>query len=52
MLAYFSSYAVKNNVISNEEAALWMKQIQDLSKTESFFFCVNRFLFTAVKVDV
>jgi arsenite methyltransferase len=52
MLAYFSSNAVKNKVITNEEAELWMKQILDLSKTDSFFFCVNRFLFTAVKVDV
>jgi arsenite methyltransferase len=52
MLAYFSSNAVKNKVITNKEAELWMKKILDLSKTDSFFFCVNRFLFTAVKVDV
>jgi arsenite methyltransferase len=52
MLEYFSTYAVKNKVITKDEAKLWMTQIQDLSKTESFFFCVNRFLFTAVKVGV
>ena len=50
MLEYFSTYAVKNKVITSDDAQLWMKQIRDLSKTDSYFFCVNRFLFTAVKV--
>lgn len=49
MLEYFSTYAVKNKVISAEEAERWITQIRDLAKTDSFFFCVNRFLFTAVK---
>jgi len=49
MLEYFSTYAVKNKVISAEEADLWITQIRDLANTDSFFFCVNRFLFTAVK---
>ena len=49
MLEYFSTYAVKNKVITKDEAQLWMTQIRDLSKTEGYFFCVNRFLFTAVK---
>jgi len=49
MLEYFSSYAVKNKIITKDQAALWMTQIRDLSKADSFFFCVNRFLFTAVK---
>ena len=50
MLEYFSTYAVKNKVITSDDAQLWMKQIRDLSTTDSYFFCVNRFLFTAVKV--
>ena len=49
MLEYFSTYAVKTNAVTAEEAELWIMQIRDLAKTDSFFFCVNRFLFTAVK---
>jgi arsenite methyltransferase len=49
MLKYFSTYAVKNNAVTAEEAELWITQIRDLAKTDNFFFCVNRFLFTAVK---
>jgi arsenite methyltransferase len=52
MLEYFSNYAVKSKVITKVEAELWMTQIRDLSKTESYFFCVNRFLFTAVKAGI
>jgi len=52
MLEYFSSYAVKNKIVTKDEATLWMTQIRNLSKTDSFFFCVNRFLFTAVKAGV
>lgn len=49
MLNYFSNYAVKNGVITQDESELWMLQIRELAKTDSYFFCVNRFLFTAVK---
>ena len=50
MLEYFTTYAVKNKVITSDDAQLWMKQIRDLAKTDGYFFCVNRLLFTAVKV--
>jgi arsenite methyltransferase len=49
MLANFSTSAAKNNVVTEAEADQWITEIRDLAKTDSFFFCVNRFLFTAVK---
>jgi arsenite methyltransferase len=49
MLENFLDYAVKDKAITKDEAMLWMAQIRDLSKKEGYFFCVNRFLFTAVK---
>ena len=34
---------------AREESDQWLAQMQQLSKQDAYFFCVNRFLFTAVK---
>jgi ubiquinone/menaquinone biosynthesis C-methylase UbiE len=52
MLENFSDCAVKHAIITKNEAERWMTEIQHLAKNEAYFFCVNRFLFTAVKVEV
>lgn len=49
MLKFFSVYAVGNNAVTAEEARLWISQISEQAKTDDFFSCINRFLFTAVK---
>lgn len=52
MLENFSECAVKIKSITENEAESWMTQILALSKEDAYFFCVNRFLFTAVKIGV
>ncbi len=49
MIRWFSKTAVKRGVISQEESDQWVAQIGRLSEQDAYFFCVNRFLFTAIK---
>jgi len=49
MLKWFTKNAVKQGAITNQESVQWQQEIQDLARQKAFFFCVNRFLFTAVK---
>ena len=49
ILQDFLLHAVKDKAITTQEAEQWITQIRDLGKNDSYFFCVNRFLFTAVK---
>jgi arsenite methyltransferase len=49
MLKIFSSTAVKYEVITEKEAEIWMLDQMDLAQRDEFFFCVNRFLFSATK---
>ena len=49
MLKLFAKNAVKQVVISQQESDQWQAQVQALVQRDAYFFCVNRFLFTAVK---
>ena len=49
MLDNFAATALKQKIISPEESQLWLNDIADLAKRDAYLFCVNRFLFSAVK---
>lgn len=49
MATYMLRTAVKNGTVSPEQADAFLADLQARSKTNDYFFCVNRFLFTAVK---
>ena len=49
MIRYMAKNAVKREVISQQQADQWLQDIKSLVKEHSFFFCINRFLFTAIK---
>lgn len=36
-------------IVSKEEGRAWFEQVAELGKKDEFFFCVNRFLFAAIK---
>lgn len=45
---WLTKNAVKQAVVSKQECDQWMRQIRQLAEQDAQFFCVNRFLFTAV----
>ena len=49
MLKWFAKNAVKQAAITQQESDQWQAQVQELAQRNAYFFCVNRFLFTAVK---
>ncbi len=49
MLKTFVDNARKRGVIDDDEAAAWRDGIEQLSARGEYFFCVNRFLFSAIK---
>ena len=49
MFGNFAETARKREIISDREAEEWLAGIERLIADDAFFFCVNRFLFTAVK---
>ena len=49
MLKYMAKNAVKHEILDRDEADEWLQGIVDLADQHAFFFCVNRFLFTAIK---
>jgi len=49
MLKWFAKNAVKQAAITQQDSDRWQAQVQELVQREAYFFCVNRFLFTAVK---
>ena len=49
MLHNFSSTAAKHKAITEAEADAWVADQIELAKRDEFFFCVNRFLFSAIK---
>jgi hypothetical protein len=49
MLPKFSDTAVKQNLITPAESEAWREGIDILIQRGEYFFCVNRFLFSAVK---
>lgn len=49
MLDNFVNTAVKHKLISRAEARTWLEGIDNLVQQDAYFFCVNRFLLTAIK---
>ena len=49
MLKYMANNAVKHQVLDRDSADQWLQGIVNLADQQAFFFCVNRFLFTAIK---
>jgi hypothetical protein len=49
MLKWLTKTAVKQAAVSRQESRDWLQQIRQLAQQDAHFFCVNRFLFTAVK---
>jgi len=49
MLEFFAEMAVKQGVFDKEASVTWLNQFPGLDTRQAYFFCINRFLFTAVK---
>lgn len=49
MLRNYADTACKENFISAAESEKWLEGIEILIQQDKYFFCVNRFLFTAIK---
>jgi len=49
MFKGFIKNALKQGAITQQESEQWQQQVRELSQQNDYFFCVNRFLFTAVK---
>ena len=49
MLNWISKNAENKGAINKEQRANWLEDLQKRGQSDSFFFCVNRFLFTAKK---
>ncbi len=49
MFKGFLENALKHEAITRQECDQWQQQVRELVQNNAYFFCVNRFLFTAVK---
>lgn len=49
MIEYITRNAVKQGKLNQQQADRWLQDVIALHADQAFFFCVNRFLFTAVK---
>ena len=49
-LEWVAHYAQKQGAVTKEEAVTWLGDLFRLGEKDEFFFCVNHFLFTAVKL--
>jgi len=49
MVRYMAKNAVKQGVVKQQQADQWLAEIVGQATQQNFFFCVNRFLFTAAK---
>ena len=49
MVKGFARHAAEEGAISEAEEKAWLADLKSLGKEGAYFFCVNRFLFTAIK---
>ena len=49
MLEQFAQYAREQDAVSAADSEAWLGDLQHKGAEGSYFFCVNRFVFTAVK---
>lgn len=50
MVQQFAAYAAAHKVIDQKKARWWLQDLQRLDQEGAYFFCVNRFLFSAVRL--
>jgi hypothetical protein len=50
MLEQFAHYAQEQGTVTPQEAKAWLDDLNAKGKDGSYFFCVNRFIFSAVKI--
>ena len=50
MLAQFASLARKDGTVSEADSRAWVEDLKRLGAEDAYFFCINRFLFSAVKI--
>ena len=50
MLEQFAHYAQEQGSVSTAEAKAWLDDLNAKGKDGSYFFCVNRFIFSAAKI--
>jgi arsenite methyltransferase len=50
MLEQFAHYAQVQGAVSTAEAEAWLDDLRAKGEDGSYFFCVNRFIFSAVKI--
>ena len=50
MFDQFARYAREHGTVSAGESEAWLDDLQNKGADRSYFFCVNRFVFTAVKL--
>ena len=48
MMKWITKNALKQEAVTDTECRKWQDDLEEKEKTGSYFFCVNRFLFTAV----
>lgn len=49
MMAQFAQLAHESGAVSEAESQNWLNDLERLGAEDAYFFCVNRFLFSAVK---
>ncbi len=49
MFEQFAQYAREQGAVSPAESEAWLDDLQHKGEEGAYFFCVNRFVFTAVK---
>ncbi len=49
MLEQFARLAHESGMVSEAESQNWLNELERLGADDAYFFCVNRFLFSAVK---
>jgi arsenite methyltransferase len=50
MMTQFASLAHKDGSVSETDSRKWLDELKRLGSEDAYFFCVNRFLFSAVKI--
>ena len=50
MTEQFARYAQEQGVINEDESSAWLNDLRRKGDEGAYFFCVNRFLFSAVKI--
>lgn len=50
MMTQFASLAREDGMVSEADSQKWLDELKRLGSEDAYFFCINRFLFSAVKI--